>query len=179
MKARVGHALFAVILGGSILANARATNPSAEVEQLAAAVIKVARSNDLTFRGRTTLANHLIDALTFDAKDCSEPIMVALLSVLAEQAPLLETQNLEGRTLRFVFYDRCWRTPNRPSITWERKEQKVLAVFRLTRFVPSEYVLAIAASSGCKAADAIDWQNVWDRRYLASLAADHAAPEPR
>jgi hypothetical protein len=40
-------------------------------------------------------------------------------------------------------------------------------------------MLAITASSGCKAADAIDWQNVWDRRYLASLAADHAAPEPR
>jgi hypothetical protein len=179
MKARVGHALFALILGGSVLANARPTNPPAEAEQLAAAVINVARSNDLTFRGRTTLANHLIDALTFDAKGCSEPIMVTLLSVLAEQAPLLETQNLQGRTLRFVFYDRHWRTPNRSSITWEGKKQKALAVFGLTRFAPSEYMLAIAAPSGCKAADAIDWQKVWDRRYLTSLAVDHAAGEPR
>ena len=178
MKARVGHALFALILGGSALANARPTNPPAEAGQLAAAVINVARSNDLTFRGRTTLANHLIDALTFDAKDCRESITVALLSVMSEQVPLLETQNLEGRPLRFVFYDRRWRTPDRISIAWERKEQKALALFGLTRFVPSEYMLAIAAASDCKTANAIDWQNVWDRHYLASLAVDHAGRKP-
>jgi hypothetical protein len=172
MKARMGHALFALVLGGSVLANARPTHPPAEAEQLVAAVINVARSHDLTLRGRTTLANHLVDALIFDARGCSEPIMVALLSVLAEQTPLLEAQNLEGRTLRFVFYDRRWLTPSRALIVWERKKQTALAVFGLTRFVPSEYMLAIAASPGCKAADTIDWQNVWDRRYLASLASD-------
>jgi hypothetical protein len=179
MKARMGHTLFALVLGGSVLANARPTHPPAKAEQLIDAVINVARSNDLTFRGRTALANHLIDALIFDAKGCSEPIMVAVLSLLAEQAPLLEAQNLEGRTLRFVFYDRRWRTLNRASIVWERKEQAALAVFGLTRFVPSEYMLAIAASSDCKAADTIDWQNVWDRRYLASRAPNQAAPELR
>jgi hypothetical protein len=179
MKARVGHTLFALILGGSILTNARPADPPADAEQMAAAVINVARSNNLIFRGRTNLANHLIDALTFDAKDCREPITVALLLLLAEQIPLLETQDLEGRTLRFIFYDRHWQMPNRASITWEREEQKALAIFGLTRFVPSQYMLAIAAASDCKAADAIDWQDVWDRRYLASLAANHAAPEPR
>lgn len=179
MKARVGHALFALVLGGSVLANARPTQPPAKAEQLVDAVINVARSNDLTFRGRTTLANHLVDALIFDAKGCSEPVTVAVLSVLAEQAPLLEAQNLEGRTLRFAFYDRRWRTPSRPLIVWERKEQTVLALFGLTRFVPSEYMLAIAASSGCKAVDTIDWQNVWDRRYLASHASDRAAAKAR
>lgn len=179
MKARVGHALFALIMGGSILTNARPADPPADAEQMAAVVINVARSNNLTFRGRTALANHLIDALTFDAKDCREPITVALLLVFAEQLPLLETQNLGGRTLRFIFYDRRWQTPNRASITWEREKQKTLAVFGLTRFVPSQYMLAIAAAPDCKAAAAIDWQDVWDRRYLASLAADHAAPESR
>jgi outer membrane murein-binding lipoprotein Lpp len=39
MKARVGHALFALILGGSVLANARPTTPPAKAEQLATAVI--------------------------------------------------------------------------------------------------------------------------------------------
>jgi hypothetical protein len=178
MKARMGHALFALVLGGSVLANARPTQPPAEAEQLVAAVINVARSHDLTLRGRTTLA--MVDALIFDARGCSEPIMVALLSMRAEQAPLLgEAQSLEGRTLRFVFYDRRWLTPSRALIVWERKKQMALAVFGLSRFVSSEYMLAIAASPGCKAADTIDWQNVWDRRYLASLAPDQAAPEPR
>jgi hypothetical protein len=51
------NALFALILGGSVLANARPTTPPAKAEQLAAAVINVARSNDLTFRGRTTVAS--------------------------------------------------------------------------------------------------------------------------
>ena len=89
---------------GLILTNARPADPPADAEQMAAAVINVARSNNLIFRGRTTLANHLIDALTFDAKDCREPITVALLLLLAEQIPLLEMQDLEGRTLRFIFY---------------------------------------------------------------------------
>jgi hypothetical protein len=179
MKARMGHALFALVLGGSILANARPTHTPAEAEQLVTAAIDIARSNDLTFRGRSTLANHLVDALIFDAKRCSEPIMVAVLSVLGEPAPLLEAQNPEGRTLRFVYYDRRWRTPSRPLIVWKRNEQAALAMFGLTRFVPSKYMLAITASSDCKAADTIDWQNAWDRRYLASLAPDQAAPEPR
>jgi len=179
MKARIGHALFALVLGGSVFANARPAHPPAGAEQLVAAVINVAGSHDLTFRGRTTLANHLVDALTFDAKGCSEPILVALLLVFAEQTPLLEAQNLEGRTLRFAFYDRRWRKPSRALIVWKRKEEMALDVFGLTRFVPSEHMLAIAASPGCKAADTIDWQNVWDRQYLASLAPDQAAPEPR
>jgi hypothetical protein len=179
VKAPVGHALFALILGSSVLANTRpADHPPADAEQLATAVITIARSNDLTFRGRTALASQLIDALTFDAKGCREPITVALLSVMSEQAPLLETQNLEGRTLYFVFYDRRWRAPDRVAIAWERKQQKALALFGLTRFVPSAYMLAIAAASDCRAADVIDWQNVWDRRYLASLAVDHAARKP-
>jgi hypothetical protein len=180
MKAGVGYALFAAILGGSVLANGRPTDhPRDETQRFVAAVVNVARSNNLTFRGRTALANNLIDALTFDAKDCREPITVALLSIVSEQAPLLESQNQEGRTLRFVYYDRRWRTPDRVSITWERKEQKALAVFGLARFVPSHYMLGIAAASDCKAGDAIDWQPVWDRQYLATLAADRALRDPQ
>lgn len=176
MRAGIGYALFAVILVGSVLTNARPGYPPAGAEQLRAAVIDLARSNDLTSLGQITFANHLIDALAFDANDCNQAITVALLSVHSEQAPLLEALN-QGRVLRFVYYDRTWRTPDRVSITWERQKQKALALLGLTRYVPSEYMLAIVAPSGCKAADAVAWDKIWERRYLASVANGHATRE--
>jgi hypothetical protein len=178
VKTSIGYALFAVILAGSVLTSARQADLPAGAEELTAAVIDLARSNNLTFRGQITLPNHLIDALVFDADDCNEPVTVALLSVLREQVPLLEAQN-QGMVLRFIFYDRSWPTADRVSMTWERGKQKALAVLGLTRYVPSEYMLAIGVPSGCKAADSVAWDKIWERRYLASLANDRASREIR
>jgi hypothetical protein len=166
VKARVGHALFALILTGSVLTNARPDDPPAEPNQLAAAIIDVARSNDLSFRGQTTLANLGLTTLAFDAKGCREPITVALLSIDLEQLPWLRTINPENQTLHIIYYARRWREPDRVSIFWEQKKQQALAVVGLTSFVPSPYLLAIMAPTGCNAADTIDWRQIWDRRYL-------------
>jgi hypothetical protein len=170
VRARVGHALFALILTGSVLTNARPNAPPAEANQLAAAIIDVARSNNLLFRGETTLANLGLTTLAFDAKGCREPISIALLSIDLEQLPWLRALDRENRMLDFIYYDRRWREPDRVSIFWEHKKQQALAVVGLTSFVPSPYLLGIMAPSGCNAADAIDWRQIWDRRYLARLA---------
>jgi hypothetical protein len=45
-----------------------------------------------------------------------------------------------------------------------------LAVFGLTRYVPSGYLLLVESPSHCSVADAIDWRNVWDRDYLLEAA---------
>jgi hypothetical protein len=170
VKARVGHALFALILTGSVLTNTRSDDPPAEANQLAAAIIDVARSNNLSFRGQTTLANLGLATLAFDAKGCREPISIALLSIDLEQLPWLRTLNPENQTLRLIYYDRRWREPDRVSIFWEHKKQQALAVVGLTSSVPSPYLLGITAPSGCNVADTIDWRQIWDRRYLTSLA---------
>lgn len=167
MKARVGHALFALILTGSVLANARPDDPPADANQMAAAIIDVARSNNLSFRGQTTLPNLGLTTLAFDAKGCREPISVALLSIDTEQQTLLKTLTPETRMLYFVYYERRWREPDRLAIFWEQKKQQALAVVGLRSSAPSPYLLGITAPLGCSAADAIDWRQIWDQRYLA------------
>ena len=170
MKARLGHALFALILTGSVLTNARPDDPPAKANQLAAAIIDVARSNNLSFRGQATLANLGLATLAFDAKGCREPISIALLSIDMEQLSWLKALTPENWTLHFIYYDRRWREPDRASIFWEQKKQQALAVVGLTSSVPSPYLLGITAPSGCNAADTIDWRQIWDRRFLARPA---------
>jgi hypothetical protein len=170
VKARLGHALFALILTGSVLTNARPDDPPTEANQLAAAIIDVARSNNLSFRGQTTLANLGLVTLAFDAKGCREPIAIALLSIDMEQLSWLKALTPEDHTLHFIYYDRRWREPDRVSIFWERKKQQALAVVGLTSSVPSPYLLGITAPSGCNAADTIDWRQIWDRRFLTTPA---------
>jgi len=170
VKARLGHALFALILTGSVLTNARPDEPAADANQLAAAIIAVAQSNNLSFRGQTTLANLGLPTLAFDAKGCREPISIALLSNDLEPLSWLKALTPGNRALQFIYYDRRWRGPDRALIFWEHKKQQALAAVGLTSFVPSPYLLGITAPSGCNAADTIDWRQIWERRFLARLA---------
>jgi hypothetical protein len=41
--------------------------------------------------------------------------------------------------------------------------------------VPSAYLLLIGSPSGCPAADALGWRNVWNRDYLGASRADPEA----
>jgi hypothetical protein len=170
VRAHLGHALFALILTGSVLTNARPDDPPADPNQLAAAIIDVARSNNLSFRGQTSLANLGFTTLAFDAKGCREPISIALLSIDLEILSWLKARTPENQTLQFIYYDQRWREPDRVSIFWEQKKQQALAVVGLTSSVPSPYLLGITTPSGCNAADAIDWQQIWDRRFVARPA---------
>jgi len=50
-----------------------------------------------------------------------------------------------------------------------------LATFGLTPYVPWGHLLLVASPPRCEVAGAIDWRNMWNRGYIATVRADPEA----
>jgi hypothetical protein len=161
------HVVFAIILVGSLAARERAPDVLAESGALEPAIIRVARSHGLVFRESTTVTGTDVQALVFEAPDCSRPVLVVLLMMTLDQEPIVALSAREhGDVLRYVYIDRTWEKPDRLALFVERMKYAALATFGLTRFMPSWHLLLIESPSHCRVADAIDWRLVWNREYL-------------
>jgi len=175
VKTWLTHIVFAVILIGSLTANQQASDVLADSGDNEATVIRIARANGLALRKDQPIAGG-ITTLVFDAPDCTRPVSVTLLSITFEQMPVV--QDFPGQhdnNRRYVYLNRIWNRPERLPVFFVWKMQRVLEMFGLTRYVPSRYMLLVDNPSGCRAADAIDWRNVWDRNYLSTIRADIAS----
>ena len=53
-------------------------------------------------------------------------------------------------------------------------EYAFLKTFRLARYDPDPRILPVDSAPGCQIADRINWRNVWNRDYLATVRADEA-----
>jgi hypothetical protein len=143
MRAWPVRVVFAFILAGSLAAKDRTSDAFVESRSLEPAVIRVAHSGGLAFRQGTTVIGTDIRTLAFDAADCSQPVLVTLLSVTFDQEPAVRSAREPGYVLRYVYIDRSWAEPDRLAIFIERVRYAALALFGLTPFVPSWHLLLI------------------------------------
>jgi hypothetical protein len=130
--------------------------------------MSVARANGLAFRGYTTIAGTDIQALGFKAAGCSRSLLVVVLSVTFDQEAVVRAARQPGYALRYVYIDRSWDEPHRLAVFIERMKYAILALFRLTHYVPSWRLLLIEVPPDCPIVDGIDWRMVWSRDYLTA-----------
>ena len=173
MKAWPLHLMFGAILVGSLTAQQRTADTLVEIDPagLAAAVMRVAQSQGLTFRDHATVYGN-VPALTFDAPGCAQPVTVAL-QVNFDFAPFVQSSAPEaGEVARYVYIDRSWDKPNRLAFFIYRMKYAALATFGLTPYAPGGHLMLVEAPSECRAAATIDWSNVWNRDYVQAAAAE-------
>jgi hypothetical protein len=173
MKAWALHALFAIILVGSLVVKERSDDVLVERGNLELAVIRVARSYGLIFRGYTTISDAEIRALLFDAQGCR--VSVVLFPVTFEQEPVV--RSIRGHPdvrRRYAYLDAAWDKPHRLAVFFLRTRVAALAAFGLTRYVPSWHMLVVDSPTDCQVQEAIDWRTVWNRDYLTATPADTA-----
>jgi hypothetical protein len=97
--------VFASLLVVSLAARERADELFAE--DLEPAVIRVADSAGLAFRGKTTISGTDIPTLIFDAADCRQPLLSALLSLTFEEDPVVRSaREAATRQNTFILSDR-------------------------------------------------------------------------
>jgi hypothetical protein len=80
-----------------------------------------------------------------------------------------------GDIVRYVYIDRVWNKPNRLALLVERMKYAALASFGLTPYVPWGHLLLVDSPPGCEIAAAIDWRDMWNRGYIATIQADPEA----
>jgi hypothetical protein len=172
MRAWPAHLIFAMVLVGSLAAKDRASEALAESNDLEPAVMSVARANGLAFRGYTTIAGTDIRALDFRAVGCPQSVLIVVLSVTLDQDAVLRAASEPSYVLRYVYIDRSWERPHRLAIFIARMKYAILALFRLTHYVPSWRLLLIESPRDCPIVDGIDWRVVWNRDYLTANPAE-------
>jgi hypothetical protein len=166
MRAWPLHVAFAAILVGSLATKYRTTDLLVEDSNLEAMVIRVARAYGLAFRDYKTIGDTDIRSLVFELPGCARPVLVVLLSVAFDQEQVVRSAREPGYALRYVYIDRVWDKPHRLAVVAERAKYAALAIFGLTRFVPSWHLLLVESPADCRLVDGIDWQMVWSRDYL-------------
>jgi hypothetical protein len=169
MRSWVWHALFGLILIGSLAARATATDVLDEDGNFENAIIRVAEAHGLIFQGYTSVTDAKIRAAAFTAPDCPGPICVLLLAATFEQEPIIQSAHGPDEILRYVYMDRSWDEPHRLAVFFERTKYAALAAFGLTRYVPSWHLLLIQSPPECHFVDTVDWRPVWDRSYLSAI----------
>jgi len=163
MRAWPARVIFASLLVGSLAAKDRTTDVLVESGSLEPAVIRIAQSGGLAFRQRTTIKGTDIPALVFDAAGCSQPVLVALLSLTLEEEPAIRSAREPGYALRYFYIERSWEEPPRVAVYVERIKYAALAVLDLTRYTPFRQVLLVETPPHCSAAGDVDWGGIWQR----------------
>jgi hypothetical protein len=173
VRVRAAHAVLATILVGSLAARERADALPDDVSFLESSVLRVAASHGWSLNEYRATSGTPSRALVFAAPDCTQPVQVSLrLSSTFEEQTLLEYVREPGYVRRYVYFDRIWDTPDHRAAALQRMKYAALAMFGLTEYAPSWYLLLIEAPSNCRAAQAIDWRSVWNRDDLAVTRAE-------
>jgi hypothetical protein len=165
MKAWPVRVVLATMLVGSLAAKDRTTDLLTESRSLEPAAIRVAESAGLTFRQNTTIGGADIRALVFDAAGCSQPVLVALLSLTFEEVPAIRSAREPGYALRYIYIERSWEEPPRLAIFVERVKYAALAVLGFTQFTPFRQVLLVESPPHCPVANDVDWRFVWSEAH--------------
>jgi hypothetical protein len=153
--------VFASLLVGSVAAKDRTTDVLVESRSHEPAVIRVAQSAGLAFRQKTTITGTDIPALVFDGAGCSQPVLVALLSLTFEEEPAIRSARVPGYALRYFYIERSWQEPRRLAVYVERIKYAALAVLGFTQFTPFRQVLLVESPPNCPVANHVNWQFVW------------------
>jgi hypothetical protein len=174
MRVWAVHTVFAAILIGSLATQERAAEVLVVSDSLEPGVLRVARSHGLDFREYRTKSGTVLRALVFEAPSCSRPVIVNVrLGTFEEES--VQSAPDQGYVRRYYYIERSWDAPAPHAVWAERMKYAALAMFGLTVYVPSRYLLLVDAPPRCQAAETVDWRPVWNRVYLAAAQADTEA----
>jgi hypothetical protein len=95
--------LLASVLVGSLGAKLRTAGVLADDQSFEAAVIRVAQSGGLAFHQNNAITGTDIRALVFDAVGCSQPVLVASLSLTFEEDPVVRSSREPGYALKYLY----------------------------------------------------------------------------
>ena len=82
-----------------------------------------------------------------------------------------------GYTRRYIYFDRTWDSPDPRAAFVQRMKYAFLAMFRMTEYEPSAYLLLVETPPHCQAAEAIDWRPVWSGHKPAATHAGNATKQ--
>jgi hypothetical protein len=176
MKPWPVHAVFAAMLVGSLAAKELASDVLVDLDSVdrERAVMRIAQSHGLVLRDERTVGGNM-PALAFEAPGCARPVVVVL-RVTFDEEPVVAAARQRGDVLRYVYIGRSWEKPDRVPYFVERVKYAVLAAVGLSHYVPSAHLLLVDSPPGCRAADAIDWRDVWNRDYVPVARASTGLP---
>ncbi len=175
MRVWAAHAVFAAILIGSLAARGLAADPLDDNASHERAVLRVAGSHGWGFGEYRATSGILRPTLVFEAPGCSQPVLVSLHSWTFEDEAITQSAPQQGYARRYIYFDMTWDTPDRQAAFVQRMKYRVLAMFGLTEYEPSQYLLLVETPPHCQAAQAIDWGPVWNRDTLAAAQASTEA----
>jgi len=174
MRAWPLHVVFSTILLGSLAGKERAIDVlEADDATLQTAAARIGQLQGLDFREYAKVAGNL-PVVVFEAPGCSEPVLVVA-HMFFEEEPVMHVARDRGNIVRYVYIDRVWDKPDRLARLVERMKYAALASFGLTPYVPWGHLLLVASPPRCEVAAAIDWRNMWNRDYIATVRADPEA----
>lgn len=157
----LAHAVFAIILVGSLTARPRAGEPLPDSIRLEPAVLRVASAYGWHLREHRTVSG--VEALVFDAPGCSQPVEVIFRLPTFEEETIMQFARKPGYARRYVYIDKVWNTPDPWAAFVQRIKYSALFAFGLTDYAPSWHLLQVEAPAICQAAEAVDWLPVWRR----------------
>lgn len=170
MKVGLLHAVFATVLVASLVTKGELSDPLMDSANLEQAVIRVAQSHGIAFRGYTTVTDAEIRALLFDTPECADSSLVTLVAVTLEQEALVGSHaSFAGAQRRYIYIDQAWDQPRRFDVFLERAKYAVLSGVGLSSYLPSWHMLLVESPANCRAIQQIDWRLVWDRNYLSTM----------
>ena len=175
MRAWAAHGVFAAILIGSLMTRERPAGAVADSSSLEPAVLRVAGSHGWRIGDYRTTSGMVSRALVFGAPGCSQPVFVSLRLSSFEEETLMQYTAEPGYVRHYIYFDRTWDTPNPRAASLLRMKYAVLAMFGMTEYEPSRYLILVEAPPHCYAAETIDWRPVWSGDTLAAAQANAKA----
>jgi hypothetical protein len=157
------HAIFAVILVGSLAAKYQTTDLFTKSANFESAVIRVAQTHGWGFRDYTTIRDTDNRALVFEAPGCARPVLVVLSLVTFDQDPIARSALEPGYVLRWIYIDRSWDKADALAVITQRAKYAVLQAFGLSQYAPSWDLLLLESPAECHLANEIDWRMAWSR----------------
>ncbi len=109
--------------------------------------------------------------LVFEAPGCSQPVQVGLRLSTFEEEAFMESAPEPGYARRYIYFDRTLDTPEPRAAFIQRMKYRALAMFGLSVYAPSWYLLKVEAPANCQSAEAMDWRSIWNRDALAAAQA--------
>jgi len=166
MRAWSIRAIFSVLLLGMLAARIQASHDMAY--DVRPALVELLASRGLEARAVPANESSLLKAVAFEPPRCNGPVHVFPVQLNLQEAPLFEAAVGPGREPHIAYLDRTWRDPDRLALRLEWLKHKTLSIWGLGRYTTDTTALLIAAPTGCRIAESIDWSPLWRRPRTGS-----------
>jgi hypothetical protein len=161
MRAWGIRALFAVLLLGALAARIQASHEPAH--DIRPAVVELLASRGFAAHIVPAKDDSLLKAVAFDAPQCGGSVQVFPVRLNLQEAPLFDAAIGAGHERHIAYLGRTWRELSRLELRLEWIKHKMLSAAGQGLYTANTTALLIAAPSGCRLAESIDWAPLWHR----------------